>query len=92
MVDCSDPTRFSEAAVELHRILNDREMRRVVVLVYANKMDVAGDGAMEELRGALRTDEFRADLLWRLQGSCATTGEGLVEGLEWLVASLDAAH
>lgn len=40
VVDCSDRDRIDEARQELHRIINDREMRDVVLLVFANKQDL----------------------------------------------------
>lgn len=43
MVDCADRDRIDEGRQELHRIINDREMRDAVILVFANKQDI-GDG------------------------------------------------
>ena len=40
MVDCADRDRIDEAKQELHRIINDREMRDSVILVFANKQDL----------------------------------------------------
>ena len=40
MVDCADRDRIDEARQELHRIINDREMRDAIILVFANKQDL----------------------------------------------------
>ena len=40
MVDCADRDRIDEARQELHRIINDREMREALILVFANKQDL----------------------------------------------------
>ena len=32
--------RVDEARVELHRIINDREMKDAIILVFANKQDL----------------------------------------------------
>ena len=40
MVDCADRDRIEEARQELHRIINDREMRDSIILVFANKQDL----------------------------------------------------
>lgn len=40
VVDCADRDRIDEAKQELHRIINDREMRDSVILVFANKQDL----------------------------------------------------
>lgn len=41
VVDCADRDRIDEARQELHRIINDREMREAIILVFANKQDLA---------------------------------------------------
>jgi signal recognition particle receptor subunit beta len=42
VIDSSDRDRIDEARQELHRIINDREMKESLLLVFANKQDVAG--------------------------------------------------
>ena len=39
-MDCADRDRIEEARHELHRIINDREMREAVILIFANKQDL----------------------------------------------------
>lgn len=40
VVDSSDAARMDEAKQELHRIINDREMKDSLLLVFANKQDL----------------------------------------------------
>ena len=42
MIDSSDKVRIEEARQELHRIINDREMKESLLLVFANKQDIPG--------------------------------------------------
>ena len=42
VVDCADRERIDEARRELHKIINDREMKDAIILVFANKQDVKG--------------------------------------------------
>ncbi len=42
MIDSSDRDRIDEARQELHRIINDREMKESLLLVFANKQDISG--------------------------------------------------
>jgi signal recognition particle receptor subunit beta len=42
VVDSADRARIEEAKTELHRIINDREMKDCILLVFANKQDIAG--------------------------------------------------
>lgn len=39
-MDCADRDRIDEARQELHRIINDREMRDAIILIFANKQDL----------------------------------------------------
>lgn len=41
-MDSADRARIDEARTELHRIINDREMRDCLLLVLANKQDLEG--------------------------------------------------
>lgn len=42
MIDSNDRERIEEARAELARIIQDREMKDALLLVFANKQDVAG--------------------------------------------------
>lgn len=42
VVDSSDTARMEEARSELHKIINDREMKDALLLVFANKQDIGG--------------------------------------------------
>lgn len=78
-----DRTRMAEAREELHRILSDREMRHCVLLVFANKQDLAGAMSPQELTDQLGLYALQSRP-WFVHPSCATTGQGLTEGLQWL--------
>ena len=39
-MDCADRDRIDEAKQELHRIVNDREMKDAIILIFANKQDL----------------------------------------------------
>ena len=41
-MDCADRDRIDEARQELHKIINDREMRDAIILIFANKQDLPG--------------------------------------------------
>lgn len=50
VVDCADKDRIEEARQELHRIINDREMKDAIILIFANKQDLQ-DGRQYFMRG-----------------------------------------
>lgn len=83
VVDSSDRDRISEAAEELHYLLRADELRNAVLLVFANKQDMPKALTVAEIVTELGLHDIR-NRQWHVQGSCAKTGSGLPEGLEWL--------
>ncbi|PAA67461.1 hypothetical protein BOX15_Mlig005039g1 [Macrostomum lignano] len=86
VVDSTDRDRIDEARLELHRILEDREMRHSIVLVLANKQDLPNAMRPNEVQDRLGL-AYLGDRTWYVQPTCAVTGEGLYEGLTWLTAN-----
>ncbi|KAK3986794.1 ADP-ribosylation factor family-domain-containing protein [Cladorrhinum sp. PSN332] len=83
VVDSSDHARIEEAKIELHRIINDREMADCLLLVFANKQDLAGAMKPHVITDKLELGKLK-DKLWFVQPAIATDGEGLTEGFGWL--------
>ncbi|KAJ9618353.1 ADP-ribosylation factor 6 [Exophiala oligosperma] len=83
VVDSNDRARIDEARQELHRIILDREMKEALLLVFANKQDIPGSMTPTEVTEKLRLGQLK-ERIWYVVPSCATTGEGLLEGLSWL--------
>merc|ERR1719261_131507 len=67
VVDSNDRDRAEDAREELNKMLNEDEMRDAVLLVFANKLGLSN----------MRNRQ------WFIQSACATTGDGLYEGLDW---------
>ncbi|KAM9362295.1 uncharacterized protein ABDE67_000331 [Symphorus nematophorus] len=82
VVDSNDPERIKEAADELHRVLEEEELRDVAVLVLANKQDLPRAMSVCDITEALGLSGVSQP--WFIQASCAVNGSGLVEGLDWL--------
>ncbi|XP_031561378.1 ADP-ribosylation factor 6-like [Actinia tenebrosa] len=83
VVDSADHDRIDEAKDELHKIINDREMKDCIILVFANKMDLPDALKPNQIEERFNLSKYR-DRKWYVQPSCATTGDGLYEGLTWL--------
>jgi len=86
VVDCADVDRIDEAKQELHKIVNDREMRDAVILVFANKQDLPEAMKPHEVQERLGLSLLR-DRNWFVQPSCATNGDGIEDGLHWLTTN-----
>ena len=83
----NDRDRISEARDELHRMLNEDELRDAVLLVFANKQDLPNAMSAAEITDKLGLHSIR-QRHWFIQSTCATSGEGLYEGLDWLATNI----
>ncbi len=83
VVDSNDHDRVDDARDELQRMLAEEELKDAVLLVFANKQDLQGAMTPAEIVEKLGLPSLRGRL-WHIQGCCATTGDGLHEGLDWL--------
>ncbi|KAK4705184.1 hypothetical protein P7C70_g1026, partial [Phenoliferia sp. Uapishka_3] len=85
VVDSNDRERVSEAREELQRMLNEDELRDALLLVFANKQDLPNAMNAAEITDKLGLHSLR-QRTWYIQATCATSGDGLYEGLEWVSA------
>ncbi|KAJ5677030.1 hypothetical protein N7523_004929 [Penicillium sp. IBT 18751x] len=87
VVDSNDRDRIVEAREELQRMLNEDELRDALLLVFANKQDLPNAMSPAEITSQLGLQSLTRRA-WFIQSTCATTGDGLYEGLEWLADAL----
>ncbi|OJA09287.1 hypothetical protein AZE42_03121 [Rhizopogon vesiculosus] len=87
VVDSNDRERVSEAREELQRMLNEDELRDALLLVFANKQDLPNAMNAAEITDKLGLQALK-QRTWYIQAACATSGEGLYEGLEWLATNI----
>jgi len=83
VVDSNDRERVGEAREELMRMLAEDELRDAVLLVFANKQDLPNAMNAAEITDKLGLHSLR-QRNWYIQATCATSGDGLYEGLDWL--------
>jgi small GTP-binding protein len=99
VIDSTDRERLSYAKNALWRLfehLDDNEAgKEIILLVFANKQDKSDTMSVKEVMHKLDLEGLASRALggqggrrWLIQGSDATTGEGLVEGLLWLDVQL----
>ena len=63
------------------------QLREAILLVYANKQDLPNAMSAAEMTDKLGLNNLRGRS-WYIQACCATTGDGLYEGLDWLSSTL----
>ena len=66
------------------------DLKNASLLVLANKQDIPGALTVPQLTDALGLTSMRGRK-WFIQGTCAVTGDGLYEGLDWLSKNVDTA-
>jgi ADP-ribosylation factor protein 1 len=89
VVDSNDRDRVEDAKEELNKMLNEDEMRDAVLLVFANKQDLPNAMPAAEVTEKLGLSGMR-NRQWFIQSACATTGDGLYEGLDWMSRTLSS--
>ncbi len=87
VVDSTDRERMGVAKHELFGLLDEDELRTAMLLVYANKQDVAGAADVQEVAKTLGVSGI-TNRSWTIVPSSAVTGAGLADGMEWLCGSL----
>eukprot|EP00397_Hematodinium_sp_SG-2012_P046150 GEMP01052044.1.p1 GENE.GEMP01052044.1~~GEMP01052044.1.p1 ORF type:complete len:187 (+),score=27.60 GEMP01052044.1:50-610(+) len=89
VVDSGDRDRIEEAAEEMMKVIQDAGMTvGVPLLVLANKQDLPQAMSVSEIEKNLHLGSLRENQ-WYVQATCATTGEGVYEGMNWLCDVLD---
>ena len=68
---------------ELASLLGHDHLKGAAILVLANKQDLKDAMPPTELSEALALPAVRSHD-WHIQSSCALSGQGLTEGLEWI--------
>ncbi|TWU77344.1 hypothetical protein ED733_005504 [Metarhizium rileyi] len=85
VVDATDRLRIDDCRGELHGLLLEERLSGASLLIFANKTDVDGCMAEQEIREALRLDQIRTHQ-WNILRCSAVTGRNLQAGLAWVVA------
>eukprot|EP01084_Bolivina_argentea_P267760 454608_1 len=88
VIDSNEPQRIDQlrndnAKNELHNMLNNKLLNNAILLIYANKQDLPNSINVNEITKRLELESL-VNRTWMIQETCATTGEGLYEGLDWL--------
>lgn len=84
VVDSTDTERINIASNELHSMLKEDELQDAALLVFANKQDQPGALSTAEVSKSLNLTDLK-DRSWSIVASSAIKGEGLTEGLDWLI-------
>lgn len=82
VVDAQDRERFQQSSQEFQKVISDDLLPRgdLPILIFANKQDLPGAAAAEEISEKLGLLNFSREN-WHVQASDAKSGDGLIEGM-----------
>ncbi|XP_055527851.1 ADP-ribosylation factor-like protein 6 [Wyeomyia smithii] len=86
VIDSSDRMRLVVVKDELEILLQHPDIanRRVPILFFANKMDCSDALSSVKIAAGLGLEKIK-DKPWHISSSNALTGEGLQDGVQWMV-------
>ena len=87
VVDSNDEERLGISKQELSALLEEEELAELPLLVFANKSDLPTALAPGKVSESLGLAGIK-NRQWAIFQSSAVKGEGLYEGLDWLVAAM----
>lgn len=87
VVDSSDDERLTETTDVFKQLLAEPLLSKVPILVFANKQDKTTALQPNEIAEKMELSAI-ADRKWSINASVATTGEGIADGMKWLVETI----
>ena len=90
VVDSGDKLRLQDCKQELQKLLQQEKLAGATLQIFCNKQDVQGALTPKEIREALELDsqEGLEGRHWSINPCSAMTGEGLLEGIDWIVGDV----
>ena len=87
-VDSSDRGTIDLSAQEFQRVVNG--IQNAIILVFAHKNDLQNIMDIEEIVDKLKLNELSNP--WYIRSSSALTGDGLHEGVDWIVSVINGTE
>lgn len=88
VVDSGDVERLDECSEELGVLLKEKRLFGVPLLVFANKQDLLSSLSQDEIADKLGLLDIE-DRAYQIASCSAKSGEGLTDGLEWVVEQVN---
>ncbi|PVU88777.1 hypothetical protein BB561_005703 [Smittium simulii] len=87
VVDSADKGRLGICAEELAAVLTEQRLVGSSLLILANKQDIDQALSIECISEALDIENINGHS-WKIQPCSAVTGDGVLEGLDWIVNNI----
>ena len=89
VVDSGDKLRLKDCKEELHNLLKQEKLAGATLIVLCNKQDINGALKVEEIKDTLELNTITSRH-WMIMPCCGLTGEGLKEGLNWIMDDISS--
>ncbi len=86
-MDSSDDYRLDETTSVFKILLAEPKLAKVPILVFANKQDKNDALQPNEIMEKMDLSSI-SDRKWSINACIATTGEGVADGMKWLVETV----
>eukprot|EP00928_Gymnodinium_smaydae_P090505 TRINITY_DN742_c0_g1_i10.p2 TRINITY_DN742_c0_g1~~TRINITY_DN742_c0_g1_i10.p2 ORF type:complete len:182 (+),score=61.22 TRINITY_DN742_c0_g1_i10:98-643(+) len=90
VIDSSDRRRLEESGSELSELLAEDKLGGIPLLIFANKQDLLQAVPADEISETLKLHEIK-DRTWTIQACSGKSGDGLQDGMEWMVGEVAKA-
>ncbi|CAF0790494.1 unnamed protein product [Adineta steineri] len=87
VIDSHDVERLNESKDDMDRMLGEDELRDIPLLIYLNKIDLPNGLKQEYAIKEMKLNDIR-NRQWYVQSCSAYTGDGVHEGLDWLMRAM----
>ncbi len=91
VVDSSDDYRLDETTSVFKILLAEPKLAKVPILVFANKQDKSDALQPNEIMEKMDLSSI-SDRKWSINACVATTGEGVADGMKWLVETVSKSQ
>ena len=92
VIDSHDNDRLDEDFMDdFNYILCHEDLKNLPVLIMANKQDLDSALSLEEIIKKIEIEKFK-DKIWLALGTSIITGEGIEEGLDWMISILNKSN
>jgi len=98
VVDSADKRRLDNCREELQILLKEEKLAGASLLIFANKQDLPGALSHQQISDALGLSErvnyeegqcsIVANRHWKIVDCSAITGQGLLEGMNWIIEDI----
>ncbi len=87
VVDSADADRMGISKTELMTMLDEEELKDAALVIFANKQDLPGALPVDQVAEKLGLAALK-NRQWQIFKTSAIKGDGLYDGLDWLVSAL----